>query len=329
MCGIVGYIGRGTALPLLVEGLRRLEYRGYDSAGVAVFDTAGDLWVRKSVGRVEQLAKGLKGSPANTRVGIAHTRWATHGGVTEPNAHPHTDEGVRIAVVHNGIIENMSALKAQLVERGVTFRSETDTELLPHLIRQHYAGDPLAAVQATLQMIRGTYGIAVLFADHPDLIICARHGSPLVVGLGDGETVIASDPQAVVAHTRRVVYLEDRELAVVTADGCQLHRLGGGEVDSNVETIDMEYEVADGRGIPNLGERRCVMWTENATEPRKINLQVPKPAMSTTGLNRPFPGKLVSNCATKARTGPSPENWFQSVQQRPEQALPRKTCFQV
>ena len=285
MCGIVGYIGRGTALPLLVEGLRRLEYRGYDSAGVAVFDTAGDLWVRKSVGRVEQLAKGLKGSPANTRVGIAHTRWATHGGVTEPNAHPHTDEGVRIAVVHNGIIENMSALKAQLVERGVTFRSETDTELLPHLIRQHYAGDPLAAVQATLQMIRGTYGIAVLFADHPDLIICARHGSPLVVGLGDGETVIASDPQAVVAHTRRVVYLEDRELAVVTADGCQLHRLGGGEVDSNVETIDMEYEVADREGFPHF------MLKEIHEQPRSIRrclrgrLQVHEGQAKLGGLN--------------------------------------------
>jgi len=264
MCGIVGYIGRGAALPLLVDGLRRLEYRGYDSAGVAVFDSAGDLWIRKSVGRVKELAQGLNNSPQATRVGIAHTRWATHGGVTVPNAHPHTDSEVRIAVVHNGIIENMTALKAQLTGQGVQFRSETDTELLPHLIRQNYDGDPLAAVQATLQLVQGTYGIAVLFADHPEMIICARHGSPLVVGLGDGETVIASDPQAVVAHTRRVVYLEDRELAMVTVDGCQVHRLGGGAVDSSVETIDVEYEVADREGFPHF------MLKEIHEQPRSV-----------------------------------------------------------
>ena len=250
MCGIVAYIGQESAIPRLMEGLRALEYRGYDSAGLAVLE-GGKLWMRKRVGRVSELDRAVHDGP-RAGIGIAHTRWATHGGVTEPNAHPHLDGPREIAVVHNGIIENMVELRNRLASTGVQFRSETDTEILPHLLREHYDGDPLATVIRALREIRGTYGIAVIFADHPGLIVAARNGSPLVVGLGDGETVIASDPQAVVAHTRRVVYLSDREIACVTVDGVELQRMDGSSVDSEVEVIDDAYGVANKEGYPNF-----------------------------------------------------------------------------
>ncbi len=250
MCGIITYIGNQNALPRLVDGLRRLEYRGYDSAGVALLTKDG-LWVRKAVGRVEALSPELI-DPPETTIGIAHTRWATHGGVTEPNAHPHIDTDGNIAVVHNGIIENMDALKKQLEGEGVVFRSETDTEILPHLMNYFYRGDPLKAFTTALKQVRGTYGCAAIFKEHPDRIFVARNGSPLVIGLGEGETVVASDPQAIVAHTRRVVYLEDREIAVVTRDGVDVMRLDGTAVETSVELIDGDYGVADRRGFPHF-----------------------------------------------------------------------------
>jgi glucosamine--fructose-6-phosphate aminotransferase (isomerizing) len=267
MCGIVAYIGQQPALPRLIEGLRRLEYRGYDSAGVAVLDrsdASGDaLWIRKDIGRVSDLAAALQDGPM-AHVGIAHTRWATHGGVTQVNAHPHPDAEVRLAVVHNGIVENATELRKKLRAKGVVFRSETDTEVLPHLIRSHYRGDPAQAVLETLAIIRGTYGIAVLFADHPDMIVVARNGSPLVIGLGEGETVVASDPQAVVAHTRSVVYLQDKELAVVTRDGVELQTLEGRSIGANVETIDGDYGLASKEGFPHF------MLKEIHEQPRSI-----------------------------------------------------------
>jgi glucosamine--fructose-6-phosphate aminotransferase (isomerizing) len=262
MCGIVAYVGAEPALPRLVEGLRRLEYRGYDSAGVAVIDGDG-LWIRKDVGRVSNLAAHLEGGPPAT-IGLAHTRWATHGGVTQPNAHPHTDGIGRIAVVHNGIIENSSALRTRLREKGVVFRSETDTEVLPHLIRDHWKGDALQAVLDALVHVRGTWGIAVLFADQPDRIIVARNGSPLVIGLGQGETVVASDPQAVVAHTRNVIYLQDKEVAVVTRDGATLHTMAGAAVPGTVETLDGDYGLASKEGFPHY------MLKEIHEQPRSI-----------------------------------------------------------
>ncbi len=287
MCGIVGYIGGRPALPLLVDGLRRLEYRGYDSAGVAVPSEDG-VWLRRATGRVANLARKLDAPPQASR-GIAHTRWATHGGVTEANAHPHLDGPGQIAVVHNGIIDNMSALKAQLIGEGVTFRSETDTEIIPHLVRRAYDADPnrdpVAAVLEALKHLRGTYGIAVLFHDHPDLLVAARNGSPLVVGLGDGETLLASDPQAIVTHTRRVVYLEDREVAVLTRDGVQVVRLDGSEVDSQVEVLDQDVAVAEREGFDHF------MLKEIHEQPRSIRrclrgrLQVEEGNAKLGGLN--------------------------------------------
>ena len=168
MCGIIGYIGPGPALPHLVEGLKRLEYRGYDSAGV-VLSHEGDFWMRKTVGRVAELEARVDQGPDYT-VGMAHTRWATHGGVTDANAHPHLDEAGRVAVVHNGIIENATALRGELIEQGVVFASETDTEIIAHLIARAYDDDPLEAVRASLRQIRGTYGLVVLFADQPGMM---------------------------------------------------------------------------------------------------------------------------------------------------------------
>jgi len=261
MCGIVAYIGTEQALPRLLDGLRRLEYRGYDSAGVAVLD-GGALWFEKDVGRVANLQSRIEGERSST-IGIAHTRWATHGGVTRENAHPHLDGPQSIAVVHNGIIENTKALR-QMLGDAVEWRSQTDTEVLPHLIRHFYKGDPVAAVSEALAHVQGTYGVAVLFADHPDMVVAARNGSPLVVGLGQGEVILASDPQAVVAHTRQVVYLQDKDLAVLSRDGVDVRTLSGSKKESQVETIDGDYTVADKEGFPHF------MLKEIHEQPRSI-----------------------------------------------------------
>ena len=243
MCGIIGYVGHRRATPILLDGLRRLEYRGYDSAGIAVLDD-GAIVMRRRVGRVAGLAEGLRADEPGT-TGIAHTRWATHGGVTEQNAHPHTDVSGRIAVVHNGIIENAPDLRQRLEREGVRFASETDTEVLPHLIRAFYKGDPVAAVRQALQRVQGTYGIAVLFADHPGLLVAARLGSPMVLGLGDDETLVASDTQALIRYTHRVVYLSDGELARVEADGIETVLLSGARTDKAVEQIEADWGVAE------------------------------------------------------------------------------------
>jgi glutamine---fructose-6-phosphate transaminase (isomerizing) len=225
MCGIVGYIGRQEAAPILMAGLHRLEYRGYDSAGLAVVRN-GKLRVYKSKGKVRELElllpESLKGSP-----GIGHTRWATHGEPSDRNAHPHTDTHNRYAIVHNGIIENAAALRAQLRSRGVEFRSETDSEVLAHLIAA-MPGDTLeVALRATLQLVTGAYGIAVLDAERPDSIVVARNGSPVILGFGDREMFIASDAAALVRHTESIVHLDDGEIAVVRADRYQTATLDG------------------------------------------------------------------------------------------------------
>src|SRR3954454_13681620 len=228
MCGIVAYVGRKLAQPLLIEGLKRLEYRGYDSAGIAVIDGNGKLHVRRAVGRISVLENAVTQTPLpDAHLGMAHTRWATHGAPTEVNAHPHLDDGGRIAVVHNGIIENYSALKKFLTDKGHTFVSQTDTEVLAMLIGHLYteikaanhvpAGTSLLqrAVQAALHEVEGTYGIAVVCKDEPDTLVVARKGSPLIVGVGDDEYIVASDASAIVEHTTQVIYLNDNEMAVL------------------------------------------------------------------------------------------------------------------
>ncbi len=248
MCGIIGYTGPRQAAPVLLDGLRRLEYRGYDSAGLALLN--GDLRVIKAVGRVANLEAAMP-DDCESHAGIAHTRWATHGGVTKANAHPHIDTGGEIAVVHNGIIDNFTALKKFLVKEGVELRSETDTELLAHLIRRHYEGDPVQAVLQALREVRGTYGIVVVFQDHPGKLVAARNGSPLVLGLGDGENFIASDGQALVRYTRRVIYLEDRDVALLSSDDVQTWRLDGEEAIHTVEELEAIHGSAEKGDFPH------------------------------------------------------------------------------
>jgi len=240
MCGIVGYIGRQDAAPILMEGLHRLEYRGYDSAGIAIARN-GALRIHKSRGKVRDLERllpaNLKGTP-----GIAHTRWATHGEPSDRNAHPHTDAANRYAVVHNGIIENAAALRAQLSAQGVEFRSETDSEVLAHLIAA-MRGDTLEeAVRAALQMITGAYGIAVLDAERPESIVVARQGSPVILEIGDREMFVASDAAALVRHTQRAVHLDDGELAVVRADRYETCTLDGGATTKVPFVLDWKSE---------------------------------------------------------------------------------------
>lgn len=251
MCGIVGYVGRQNAIPLLIDGLRRLEYRGYDSAGVAVLDRTG-LSIRRAVGRLASLEDSLSQTPLDGRPGIGHTRWATHGAPTETNAHPHTDDSGRIAVVHNGIIENYQELRSELTSRGHRFASQTDTEVIPHLVAQELkdgAPDVLTALRKALLRSRGAYALGVLSADDPDTVYAARHGSPLIVGLGNGEYYIASDVPAILNRIGKVIYLNDGEIAVLSKDGVRVFKLDGTEVKPDIQTVTLQAEAAERAGF--------------------------------------------------------------------------------
>ena len=249
MCGIVAYIGDKPALPVLIQGLRRLEYRGYDSAGVALLN--GDSIERvRSVGKIDFLTDKVKTRPPAGTLGIAHTRWATHGGVTEENAHPHVALDGKLAVVHNGIIENYRELKEQLA--GVNFVSQTDTEVLAHLIGRHYHGDLRSAVQQALAHVRGTYGLVVMHADHPDQLVAARLGSPLVIGIGEGEHYLASDATPILPYTKKVVFLEDGEVADVSRAALETFNLKDETVAKHVEEIDWDQTQAEKQGYPHF-----------------------------------------------------------------------------
>ncbi len=237
MCGIVGYVGERRALPLLIEGLKRLEYRGYDSAGVAMMEDH-TLSVTKSAGRISVLEEMLDIDGSNATTGIAHTRWATHGAPNQINAHPHADASGRIALVHNGIIENYAALKKYLQQKGVDFTTETDTEVLAQLVGHLYKGNLEEAVREALGDIHGTFGIAVVCSEEPDVIVAARRGSPLLIGVGQGEYLVASDASAILAHTSQVVYLSDNEMAIISADGLRTTTLDAIPVTKEVQEVE-------------------------------------------------------------------------------------------
>lgn len=250
MCGIVAYVGRAEAAPILLDGLRRLEYRGYDSAGMAVA-RGREMEVRKSVGRIDSLARLLEEKPLSGGLGICHTRWATHGAVTEENAHPHFDDTGALALVHNGVIENYQDLRMELEEEGSVFTSQTDTEVLAKLIGRELergGAEPdkaglVAALRRALLRVSGTYGIALMHAKIPGVLIGARRGSPLVLGLGKGENFLASDVSAMVAHTREAVYLQDYEIAVLEAEEFEIMTLGG--VGSSFQVQQVEFTAED------------------------------------------------------------------------------------
>ncbi|TSC78120.1 MAG: glucosamine-fructose-6-phosphate aminotransferase [Parcubacteria group bacterium Gr01-1014_33] len=217
MCGIIGYIGKQNALPILMEGLKKMEYRGYDSAGVAVCKHKS-VFYEKALGKIAMLEeKLLNADDVKGTLGIGHSRWATHGGVTEENAHPHSDCKGEIWLVHNGIIENHRELKNELLQKGHRFKSETDTEVIAHLIEEELGGAPFEdAARNTLKKIRGTYGLCIMYAKEPEKLIAARNFSPLLLGIGKGEYFVASDASALLAHTKQIVYLDDGEIAVLT-----------------------------------------------------------------------------------------------------------------
>ncbi|MEN6364179.1 MAG: glutamine--fructose-6-phosphate transaminase (isomerizing), partial [Rectinema sp.] len=273
MCGIIGYTGPRKTTPILLEGLRRLEYRGYDSAGIAVggvdvrfqADPAGvpGLCVIKAVGKIARLTAAVPADLGGTW-GIGHTRWATHGGVTNENAHPHLDTAGKIAVVHNGIIENHRALKSMLERKGAKFVSDTDTEVIPHLIASYYQGDLAVALKAALRHLEGTYGIACIHADEPGRIVGARNGSPLVVGVGSGEMFLASDVTAMIAHTDKVVYLNDGEVVDIDASGYTITDRQEREIDRQIDQVTWELGAIEKDGFA------CYMEKEIFEQPESI-----------------------------------------------------------
>ena len=250
MCGIVACVGNRSALPILVEGLKRLEYRGYDSSGVAILRDSGAFLV-KSAGKVAALEAKLSDAPEKGSTGIAHTRWATHGKPTEANAHPHADCKNSLFVVHNGIIENFVKLKKGLEEKGHRFLSETDTEVLAHLMEEYYNGSLDATVQKALAYVEGTFGIAVLHVAHPGEIVVARRGSPMILGIGDEESLAASDVSALALHTKQVLYLEDNEIAHLRAGDFSITTLENKPVNRPIETLDFDVATADKQDFPH------------------------------------------------------------------------------
>ncbi len=277
MCGIVGYVGKRQAVPIIVEGLRRLEYRGYDSAGLSIL-VDGNFQTRKKKGKIDEgLARLLQERPTDGITGVGHTRWATHGPPTDENSHPHFDQSGRICVVHNGVIENYDRLKERLLHAGHQFHSTTDTEVLAHLIGDHYAKlqaagagaaddvHPLArAVMNALKEVQGTYGIGVLCADHPGVIIGARRGSPLIIGVGDGENFLSSDANAIVSHTRQVVYLNDYNVATVTPGDFKVTNLDALRADFSISKVEYQADAAD------KGEFAHYMIKEIFEQPRTV-----------------------------------------------------------
>jgi len=261
MCGIVGYVGPREAADFLVGGLRRLEYRGYDSAGVAAIDRSGALTAVKTVGRIDRLEASLADTPAPGQIGIGHTRWATHGVASDANAHPHLGGDGAVAVVHNGVIENFQPLRERLEAEGYVFHSSTDTEVIAHLIASHLPeqsataaaappsfGPLVDAVQAALAQLQGTYGLAILFRDYPDVMIAARLGSPLIVGVGDSEHFVASDASPLAGYTDKIVYLADHELAVLTADTLRVIHRDQGQIRPSVQVLQIETGDVDRGG---------------------------------------------------------------------------------
>ena len=284
MCGIVGYVGPKRALPILLEGLTRLEYRGYDSAGIALIED-GKMVIQKSAGKIPVLEKMLANNEYSAHSGIAHSRWATHGEPTDLNAHPHTGNSGRIAVVHNGIIENYSSLREVLKRQGHIFRTETDTEIVAHLIEEYYEGDLLAATRKALTQVEGTYGIAVIGLDNPNLMVAARSGSPLVIGCGEGENLIASDVAAVLRHTNRVVYLEDGELAEVTPSGFSVTTLDDVEVSPHLQEISWSLDMIEKGGFDHFMLKEIFEQPETLKNAMRGRLNFEEATSRLNGLN--------------------------------------------
>lgn len=273
MCGIVGYVGVKNASPILIEALKKLEYRGYDSAGIAVLNN-DELLVRKAKGALKFLQEKIAKEIIRGSCGIGHTRWATHGEPSDENSHPHTDVSGSIAVVHNGIIENYSILKQKLQGKGITFKSETDTEVIAHLVHYYYDGNLLYAVAKALNQLQGSYALAVICKDSPDTIVCARKDSPLVIGQGNGEQFLASDVPALLEHTRTVFYLNDNELALIKKEGISFFNEELEPIEKTAEHVNWDLSAAEKDGFEHF------MLKEIYEQPQSL-LQTLRPRIVT------------------------------------------------
>ncbi|HEX8608893.1 MAG TPA: glutamine--fructose-6-phosphate transaminase (isomerizing), partial [Pedobacter sp.] len=266
MCGIVGYIGHREAWPLIVKGLKRLEYRGYDSAGIALLDH-GQLNIYKKAGKVSELEAFAEGKNLNGTIGIGHTRWATHGAPSDRNSHPHTSDNGKLSIIHNGIIENYATIKAELLSRGHQFKSDTDTEVLIHLIEEIYKSEPndlLEAVRLALKEVNGAYAIVVMDEDQPDQLIAARKGSPMVLGVGEGEYFIASDATPIVEYTKNVIYLNDNEIAFIKRDELLIKRLDNVVQTPYIQELELKLEMLEKGGYEHF------MLKEINEQPRSV-----------------------------------------------------------
>jgi glucosamine--fructose-6-phosphate aminotransferase (isomerizing) len=317
MCGIVGYIGSKTASDILVNGLRRLEYRGYDSAGVAIINGKG-IQLRRSPGKLAVLEGILKKDPITGTIGLGHTRWATHGRPSEENAHPHTCCKNKIVVVHNGIIENYVELKKQLIAKGHQFKSQTDTEVLAHLVEDAYQGDLAKAVQAALKQVQGSYAIGVLCADDPSRFIAARKDSPLVLGLGEKEMFLASDVPALLPYTRRVIFLEDGDVAELTQEGVRIFDLEGRPLKREPKTIQWDSLMAEKGGyrhfmLKEIFEQpstvRDTFRSRISLEEGRVELEDTFPADVAKGFHR----VCIIACGTSYHAGLVSRYWFEEI----------------
>jgi glucosamine--fructose-6-phosphate aminotransferase (isomerizing) len=320
MCGIVGYVGFRAAADYLLDGLRRLEYRGYDSAGIAVIDH-GEIAIRKKSGRVQELARLVEQYPVTGSLGIGHTRWATHGAPSDVNSHPHVGGNGEVVVVHNGVIENYAALKSQLQTRGYVFRSSTDTEVAAHLIAHEWneliklgedpesANTAIQAVEAAIRQFKGTYGLAIVFREIPDLLLAARLGSPLVVGLGQGEYFLASDVSPLVGHTQEVVYLSDHELVALTPRGMQLHHRDSGQHAPNVQTLEQQETDSDLNGFEHYMLKEIFEQPETIRNAMRGRLDEDEATAKFGGLNltpqqlRRIDRVVLTGCGTSWHAG--------------------------
>ncbi len=284
MCGIVGYIGPRPAANLLIDGLRRLEYRGYDSAGIAVVNGTG-LKIHKAAGKLSALEQQLDGNLPGGTLGIGHTRWATHGAPTTPNAHPHTDQSGRIAVIHNGIIENAASIRKALLQRGHTFRSETDTEVLAHLVGEFYRGNLEEAVALALRDVEGAYGLAFISADEPNVLVAARKGSPLLVGVGENEWFVASDASPLLQYTRSVIYLDDGEMAVLSREGYRVRTLDTARISKPIAQIEWDLATIERGGYPHFMLKEIFEQPESLRNTLRGHLLEDEGTSRVTGLN--------------------------------------------
>jgi glucosamine--fructose-6-phosphate aminotransferase (isomerizing) len=308
MCGIVGYVGPRPAADILLEGLRRLEYRGYDSAGLAIIN-GGGVKLRKAAGKLSVLRDQLKDDKPEGTVGIGHTRWATHGAPTTPNAHPHLDKSGRIALIHNGIIENATAIRTLLLKRGHQFTSETDTEVLAHLIGEYYQGSLEEAVASALRDVQGAYGIACVSADEPNLVVAARNGSPLLVGVGEHEYFIASDASAILEHTRSVIYLDDGEMAVLTRDGYRIRNLVQEKIEKPVNQIEWDLATIERGGYSHFMLKEIFEQPESVANTLRGHLLEEEGNAKVRGLNlsdeqlKGFNRVVITACGTSWHAG--------------------------